>query len=320
MSTAPPAPVITLTLNPALDVTTSVDRVVSRHKLRCAAPRVEAGGGGVNVARAILALGGAATPIYTAGGLPGERYRVIMHHEGMPGVPISIGGETRESLNVTDREKGQQYRFVLPGPALTGEERDRCLAAVASSLSPGGYLVMSGSLPPGTPDDFVADVARVAHAHGSACAVDVSGPALAAAVDAGVDLIKASLRELCDLTGSTLATEGEQDAALRHLLERSAVTTIIVTAGSDGATLATRAGIIRAPAFPVEERSAVGSGDAFLAAFVLRTVQGRSPLDALRAGLAAGAVMAAEVGTGGLSREWVERFERERSERPTIPS
>jgi 6-phosphofructokinase 2 len=309
MSTSSAGPIVTLTLNPALDVSTSVDRVVSRHKLRCEAPRVDAGGGGVNAARTIVALGGIATPVYTVGGLTGERFRLLLHQEGLPGVPISIGGETRESISVSDRGNGEQYRFVFPGPTMTAEECQRCLDAVAELLSPGAYLVASGSLPPGVPDDFYADAVRLAKAHGARCAVDASGVALSRAMAAGVDFVKPSLRELCDLVGRELETAQQQDAALAELVADGRVGAVALTLGANGAALATRDGVLRSPAFDVAERSTVGAGDAFVGAFVLRTSQGRPPAEALRAGLAAGAGVVSSPGTVAPHRELVERLE-----------
>ncbi len=309
MPDSPLPPIVTLTLNPALDVSTSVDRVVSRHKLRCDAPRVQAGGGGVNVARVVVALGGDAIPVYAVGGTTGDRYRMLLQQEGLPGIPIPIGGETRESISVVDRADHEQYRFVFPGPTLTNLECGQAVDAAAGLLVPGSWLVMSGSLPPGAPDDIVAHIIRVAHDHGARCAVDVSGTALAQAVAAGVDLVKPSLRELSELIGHELGTAPQQDLALEDLIARSGVGTIALTLGAEGAAIATRDGVERAPAFPVVERSTVGSGDAFLAAYLLRFMQGSSVADALRGALAAGAAVASMEGTGAPHRELVERWE-----------
>lgn len=309
MAAPPLPPIVTLTLNPALDVSTSVDRVVSSHKLRCDAPRVQAGGGGVNVARMVVALGGDAIPVYAVGGLVGDRYRMLLQQEGLPGVPIPIGGETRESVTIADRAGHEQYRFVFPGPTLTSRECEQVIDAVAGLLTPGSWLVMSGSLPPGVPHDTVARVIRVAHDHGARCAVDLSGAALVDALEAGVDLVKPSLRELSELMGHELATPAEQDSALRGLIARTGVGTIALTLGSAGAAVATRGGIERAAAFPVVERSAVGAGDAFLAAYLLRSMQGRSVAEALRGALAAGAAVASMDGAGAPHRELVEQLE-----------
>lgn len=303
-------PIVTLTLNPALDTSTSVDRVVTQHKLRCDAPRVAAGGGGVNVARTVVALGGDAMPVYAVGGLTGERYRLLLHQEGMPGIPISIGGETRESISVADRSDGGQYRFVFPGPTMTVEEVRRCVDAVRSRLQPGAYLVASGSLPPGAPDDVYAELVELAHEIGARCAIDASGHALALAIEAGADVVKPSLRELRELSGRDLTTGEQQDAAMLEIIAGSRVGAIALTLGADGAAIATRDQVLRAPAFEVAERSTVGAGDAFFAALVLRTLQGRSVAAALRAALAAGAGAVASQGTAAPHRELVERLEQ----------
>jgi len=310
MSTTTAPPIVTLTLNPALDVSTAVDRVVRQHKLRCDPPRITAGGGGVNVARTVAALGGTAVPVYAVGGLTGERYRLLLHQEGMPGIAISIGGETRESISIDDRHAGGQYRFVFPGPSMTEQEYRACLEAVRARLVRGGYLVVSGSLPQGISGDVYAELVEAAHAQGARCAIDASGDALAQAVAGGADLIKPSLRELSEFVGRDLGSAAEQDAAMRQILATSRVTAIALTLGADGAALATDQGVLRAPAFAVTERSAVGAGDAFIAGYVLRTVQGRSANEALTAALAAGAAMVASDGTAAALRELIERLER----------
>lgn len=310
MSTASLPPIVTLTLNPALDVSTAVDRVVIQHKLRCDAPRVAAGGGGVNVARTVVALGGHAIPVYAVGGLTGDRYRLLLQHEGMPGIPISIGGETRENIGVADRSGGGQYRFVFPGPTMTADEVRRCIEAVRGQLRPGAYLVASGSLPPGTSDTLYAELVELAHGVGARCAIDASGPALALAIAAGADLVKPSLRELSELSGRELGSAEQQDAAMREILAGSSVGAIALTLGADGAALAVGDEVLRAPAFTIAEQSTVGAGDAFVAGFVLRTLQGRSAADALRAALAAGAAAAATPGTSAPHRELVERLEQ----------
>lgn len=303
-------PIVTLTLNPALDTSTAVDRVVTQHKLRCDAPRVTAGGGGVNVARTVVALGGDAIPVYAVGGLTGERYRLLLHQEGMPGVPISIGGETRENISVVDRSGGGQYRFVFPGPTLTADEVQRCVESVRSRLQPGAYLVASGSLPPGASDTFYAELVALAHDCGARCAIDASGPALALAIEAGADVVKPSLRELRELSGRDLTTEEQQDAAMLEIIAGSRVGAIALTLGADGAAYATGGRVLRAAAFEVAERSTVGAGDAFFAALLLRTLQGRSAAAALRAALAAGAAAVATLGTAAPHRELVERLEQ----------
>ena len=113
------AAIVTLTMNPALDIATSTDRVVPAHKLRCAMPRYDPGGGGINVARAVHALGGEALAIFPEGGAAGEMIRHLLHEEGVSYDAIAIAGFTRESLAVEERASGNQFRFILPGPEIS---------------------------------------------------------------------------------------------------------------------------------------------------------------------------------------------------------
>ena len=113
---------VTVTPNPALDLSTSVDQLVDAHKLRCDAPQVHPGGGGINVARVLHRLGAQVLALYPAGGATGERLHGLLRDEGVPDLRWAIAGETRESLTVHERTSGREYRFVLPGPALSGAE------------------------------------------------------------------------------------------------------------------------------------------------------------------------------------------------------
>ncbi|WP_281534596.1 1-phosphofructokinase family hexose kinase [Cryobacterium breve] len=207
-------PILTLTVNPALDVSTSTAHVTSEHKLRCSATRIDPGGGGINVARVIRRLGGTALSLYAAGGPTGEAFRQLIATEGLPTVMVPIRESTRQSFTVDETGTGKQFRFVLQGPEFTEAEWTACLDTLAASMPVGGYIVASGSLPPGVPDDFYARVARLARASGARCIVDASGPALTAALAEGVFLVKPSLRELEAHAGVTLDTpESQADAA-----------------------------------------------------------------------------------------------------------
>ena len=150
--------IVTLTLNPALDASTEVPALMPDAKLRCGPVRREAGGGGVNVARAIAALGGAALALHAVGGPTGAIIEACLEQEGVPQRPLFVSGTTRENLAVLDRSSGERFRFVLPGPPMSRSEWRRCLdAAVAAAEGP--YLVASGSLPPGVPADFYSRLA-----------------------------------------------------------------------------------------------------------------------------------------------------------------
>ena len=165
-------PILTLTVNPALDISTSTEQVSSGHKLRCGASRLDPGGGGINVARVIQRLGGHTLAVYTAGGPTGEAYRRLIEAERIPTLAVPIQGSTRQDFTVDETSTGKQFRFVLQGPELSEPEWQACLDRVAGAMPVGGYVVASGSLPPGVPDDFYARVAGLARQSGAHCIVD----------------------------------------------------------------------------------------------------------------------------------------------------
>lgn len=302
------APILTVTMNPALDVTTSVGQVVAEHKMRCGATRLDPGGGGVNVSRAIRNLGGRSTAIYSAGGPTGQAYRQLLEEEGIAARVLRIAGSTRESFTVDETGTGAQFRFVLQGPELTEPEWQASLAAVAEDLPHGGYVVASGSLPPGVPTDFYARIARLAAARHARTIVDASGEALQAALQEGVFLVAPSRRELAELAGTALDDLPAQIAAARALIAKRRTTLVALTLGGAGAVLVSAESTLRLPAAPVTVRSAVGAGDAFLAGLVFALAAGRDLPEAFRTAAAAGAATAALPGTALCDAETVARL------------
>lgn len=304
-------PILTLTVNPALDVSTSTERVISGHKLRCGASRLDPGGGGVNVARVVQRLGGQTLAVYTAGGPTGEAYRRLIEAERIPSLVVPIQGSTRQDFTVDETSTGEQYRFVLEGPNLTEPEWQAFLSVVSDAMPAGGYVVASGSLPPGVPADFYAQVARLARGRGVRCIVDASGQALSEALTEGIFLVKPSLRELSAHIGSALDSEQSQLEAASTLVSRGNAEYVALTLGASGAVLASRSGVVRLPVPSVEVVSAVGADDSFLGAFVLRLAQGRPVERAFRAAVAAGCATVMTPATELCHRSDVERLEAE---------
>jgi len=296
---------ITLTLNPALDLAADADAVVPTHKIRMHQEHADPGGGGVNVSRVVHELGGDTLAVIAAGGASGRVLEEMLDEAGVPRCSVTIQGRTRVSLNVLDRGSGLEYRFVPEGPTLSEPEWRAVLAAVEEAR--GEWLIASGSLPHGVPDDAYAQVARIAARRGQRFVLDSSGEALKAAMDqGGIELVKPSLNELEHLVGCELKDPARQDAEVMALVQRGAARLIAVTLGRDGALLATPDGVLRMSAMDVPMRSSVGAGDAFLAATTLALARGCTPLDALAWGTAAGATTIACAGTARLRRADVE--------------
>lgn len=300
--------VLTLTMNPAIDLSTSAERVEPIRKLRCAEGRRDPGGGGINVARVIRRLGGEASALFPAGGLTGELLRRLVEAEGAPELAVPVSGETREDVTVLDRASGQQYRFVLPGPRLAEAEWRACLDALAAQGPGPAVVCASGSLPPGAPDDFYARAAAIVRGWGARFAVDTSGPALKAALEAGVWLAKPNLHELSDLTGSDLGDEAARLAACRALVREGRAEVVALTLGAEGALLVSAEGVWRAAALPVEAVSTVGAGDSFLGALIWALCEGRPLEAAFGFAMAGGAAALLASGTGLCRAEEVGRL------------
>mgnify|MGYP001766109591 CR=1 FL=1 len=302
--------IVTLTVNPAVDISTAVSNVVPDRKLRCGAPIYEPGGGGINVSRVIARLGGRSLAVHTAGGHTGRFLRDLLDREGVPGRSVPVAEPTRESFMVYEETTGQQYRFGMPGPTLREEEWGRMID-VLSALEPRpDYLVGSGALAPGVPADFYARLARAGKTLGARVVVDTSGDALRHAVREPVYLVKPNYREFIDLVGREPRDESEQEALSLEFLRHSSCEAILLSLGAAGVLLATREGTqrLRAPVVPV--RSKVGAGDSTVAGVVLSLAQGRPIRDAVLFGLAAGAAAVMTPGSELCRREDVERLHR----------
>ena len=299
--------VVTLCMNPALDIATSTPQVRPTDKLRCAAARYDPGGGGVNVARVAEVLGAPATAVFPAGGAAGQAVEELLVAEGLAVQRVRIGGTTRESFTINDLSTDQQYRFVLPGPELTLAEQTECLLQLRRAAAHAAIVVASGSLPPGVPPDFYQQVANVCDELGAMFVLDTSGGGLRN-VTSGVYLLKPSVRELRECVGRELLTEEEQLGAARELIERGAAECVLVSLGADGALLVTRSSAHRFAPAHVHSVSGVGAGDAMVAGVAVGLTRGWRLTEAVRLGVATGAAMLLTPGTAPCTREDTERL------------
>ena len=289
--------ILTITLNPALDVATCCAQLQPSHKLRCNHAARFPGGGGINVARVVQRLGGDCLALYLAGGIVGDRLQELLQAEQVPSHRLFIADETRESFSVLETSTGREYRFVLPGPAVTDAEWRACVDFLATLDPAPRYVVLSGSLPPALPVDSYATLARLAQSRGCKVVLDSSGAPLAAALATGVFLIKPSLRELSDLTGVQLQDEIQWRAAAESLLHDGRAELVALSLGERGAMVFSAQGAWRADALRVEVKSTTGAGDSFLAAMVWALNLGMALPDAFRHAVAAGSAALLHAGT-----------------------
>jgi 6-phosphofructokinase 2 len=300
--------VVTITMNPAVDKSSSIQHVVPERKLRCTIPLHEPGGGGINVSRALRELGGISHAVFPAGGYTGEHLRELLVAEGVDCTVIDTKGWTRENLIVFEELSGMQYRFGMPGPKLFKKEWHKCLVDAFKNISAPGYVVASGSLPPGVPDDFYAVLANKAKKRGLKVVLDTAGEPLRLALNEGVFLIKPNLGELRDMTGDELCDDRCQDEAVMDIVRGKGAEAVVVSLGAAGTVLATKDGVTRLRAPAVRVRSKVGAGDSMVAGIVLGLVKGE-PMDrAAKRGVAAGSAAVMSHGTGLCRRIDAERL------------
>ena len=281
------AKIATLSLNPTIDLMTETDLVRPTHKIRTANETYEPGGGGVNVARVVMELGGDAFVICPAGGFTGQMMEELLGRIPLPRVIVPIAGNTRVSITIFERKTGHEFRFTPNGPRLSPEEVAACLDAVkAASFD---YLVASGSVPLGAPSDILAQVADIVASKGAKFVLDSSGAGLSVTLEkAHVYLVKPSMSELETMVGRRLDHDDLREAAA-DLVHRGHADIVAVTMGAAGALVVTRDETLRIRSPKVEARSAVGAGDAFVGAMTFALSEGRSMEDALMLATAAGA-------------------------------
>lgn len=288
--------ILTITLNPALDVLTTIDKVSDTHKMRCGAVIKHPGGGGVNVTRVLHRLGANCVALYLAGGVTGERHHKLMSAEKVRCHVMPIAEETRESFTAHETSSGNDFRFVLPGPNVSATEYEACFDYVAQHM-PKKFLVISGGLAPGVPEDFYARLTALAKQHGVRVVLDANGPALAEALKVGVYLFKPSLRELRDLTGQDLPDQDSQVAAAQQLIQSGQAEVVAISLGSDGAMVVSADQVWRARALQVNVQTTVGAGDSFVAGMVWALSRGESLLKAFQFGIASGSAALLAPGT-----------------------
>jgi 6-phosphofructokinase 2 len=302
--------IVTLTINPAVDVSTSVKKMVPFTKMRCAEAHRDPGGGGINVARVLKRLGIEATAIYPAGGATGQLLATLVEREGVRSIVIPTLNHTREDITIFDETTREQFRLVFPGAPLSDLEWQECLGSIARITPQPGFVIASGSLPAGVPHDFFGRFAQVANALGKTI-VDTSGPFLKAALEAGVYLIKPNLREFQELAETTSTDETTLIEAGRGLFDRYRIEVIAISMGPAGALLVTREMALRANGLPVDPISVSGAGDSFLGAMVWSLANNSGLETALRYGVAGGSAALLNPGTELCRPEDVHRLASE---------
>lgn len=312
--------IVTLTLNPSLDRAVEVERLVPGTVIRATPARLDPGGKGVNVSRALLAASIPSRAVLPVGGPEGDQLVRLLRAEGVDVVAVPVAGDTRSNITLAEPD-GAITKINEPGPTLSADELEAVAEAIVAATGSADWLAACGSLPPGVSDDYYARLTRRLVAVGTRVAVDTSGPALMAAVEAGPTVVKPNREELAEAVGAPLHSVGEAVEAAQVLRAKGA-RDVLVSLGSDGALLVSEHGVVSGDSFVAEPRSTVGAGDALLAGYLAGGAVGPA---ALAEGLAWAAAAVALPGSRmpaphQIDRTTVRLHDRTNLTRPLVSS
>jgi|SRR6056297_900729 len=300
--------IVTFTLNPAIDKSSSVEHVKPESKLYCDKPRYEPGGGGINVSRAIKKLGGDSLLMYISGGLSGNKLDNLLAKENLHKKAIEITDSIRENLIIFEKSTSLQYRFGMPGPKLNNKEAKKILEVIKNINPFPDYFVISGSLPKGVDSDIYAKMAKIIKDKGAEVIVDVSGEPLKEVIKEGVFLIKPNMGEFQELIGRELKEEAEIKKEAYQLIKKGCCQNVVISLGAGGALMVNRknARFMRPPTVPI--KSKVGAGDSMVGGIVLSLAKGKEFEEAVLYGLAAGSSAVMTPGTELCKKEDTDKL------------
>lgn len=292
--------ILTITLKPAVDYATFTEHVEAGPKLYCGKPRIDPGGGGVNVARAIMRLGGNAKALVVVGGPMGDRLLTLLAAEKVPTVECRVAGETGYSLAITDAESGEQFRFTLPGEPVSETEAQMILDQISQTVPRGGFVVLSGGVADGLPDNFPQVVQAAVSRCDGRLVVDTSKAPLLHLISspaAPLDVLRLDRSEIEKAVGLQMRSIVDNLAYSAQLVARGVARIAVTGHGSQGSVMVAgdQKFFCHAPQVPL--RSKIGAGDALVGAFTLSLSRGDMPEQALKWGVAAAAATVSTEGT-----------------------
>ncbi|MFE6892661.1 1-phosphofructokinase [Streptomyces sp. NPDC057694] len=268
--------ILTVTPNPSLDRTYEIPGLDRGEVVRAAGERMDPGGKGVNVSRAVAAAGAPTLAVLPLGGAPGALVADLLDAQGITVHPVPVAGQTRSNIALAEPD-GTLTKINAPGPELSAREAESLLAAVAERSAGADWIACCGSLPRGLAPAWYAELVARAHEAGARIALDTSGPALLAALKERPDVVKPNAEELAEAVGRPLTTIGDAVAAAEELRGAGAAA-VLASLGADGQLLVEASGTWFASA-PVDAvRSNVGAGDSSLAGFLIAGGEGPSAL------------------------------------------
>lgn len=287
--------IVTITLNPCIDKSTSIEKLKPEAKLRSTEVKNEPGGGGINVSKALQKLETPSVALFASGGHNGEMLKSLLKEEAIHFHAVDTKVETRENWIVLETSSNEQYRFTFPGRNVE-EATVKHLLDELRSFSP-NFIIASGSLPPGLPENFYGLVVKYANTTGAKCIVDTSGEALRALQGKGTYLIKPNIGELCKLLAIEKLEKNEVDDAAQQLIQNGYAEIVVVSMGIDGAWIVNADEKYYTAAPKVEKKSTVGAGDSMVAGITYMIQKNESLKNIIRFGVCCGSAATMNDGT-----------------------
>jgi 1-phosphofructokinase family hexose kinase len=296
--------IITVTPNPALDRTLTVPEIVFDDMVRASDSRLDLDGKGVNVSKALGAFGAATVMLGFAGGMAGEMLERGLDALGYATSFTHVAGETRTNTIIIDVAANRYVKANEPGPMLRPEELAAFFTQARARLTAGDTWILSGSLPPGAPADFYAQLVELIQAHGARALLDTSGEPLRLGCAARPYLIKPNADEAQALVGAPIDGDAAARRAATFFLDQG-VELVALSLGAEGLLLATRGQSARARPPLVQALNPVGAGDALLAGVAWALEQRLTLAELARWGVASGTAAAMRAGTASAPRDEV---------------
>ncbi len=280
--------IVTVTLNPAVDKSLTVPRFEIGKTNRGEVRRTDAGGKGINVAKAVKQFGVEVCALGFVAGSYGQFILEALAASGIPADFCTVPGETRVNLKIHDPVHGTETEINEPGFQVFPEHVQAMKQKIKEYAPRCEVMIFSGSLPPGAPAQTFAELMTIASASGAKCMLDTAGPALRRGLEAKPLLLKPNRAEVEELLQVRLRTRRELGEAARKLLAMGAGEAVI-SMGADGAVAATKQELLWACPPAVATRSSVGAGDAMVAALAYGEVNHLSFRDSFGLAIAASA-------------------------------
>ena len=281
--------IYTVTLNPALDKTVEIPSLAIDRVNRITHMRTDPGGKGINVSKVIDKLGGTSVALGILGGDTGRNIETALIKMGLNIDFCFVDGETRTNMKIIDPVTHTNTDINEPGVTVSKEILDTLLQTLVSKIKPGDIVVISGSMPKGSPEDTYYVWTKTCREHGAKVILDADGPLLAAGLKASPYLIKPNNHELSRLLGRPLRTTEELEREARSLMKKYGIAKVVVSMGGDGALYVTETESVYAKGLNVPVGSTVGAGDSVVAALAVAEEQGLSLEQTVRLSTATGA-------------------------------